>query len=641
MQYLHGTYSNLTASVTQETVVAGTIPAYIGMAPINLVRGYADKDLVNNPIEVDNLLDGYAKIGYADDWDTFNLSEVLYAHFGTASTPIGHFWAVNVLDPDIHRGEPVTREIVWEAGRASFAATDIILDTLSIAKEPVEYSQAVSIREAGPNAAGAAGEKKVYDYPAKYAEAGVTLNGNVISYEPTGTIDQGLLHGDHAFVGLVFPKPEGATSVVVDGETVDLTKDSDDVLNGELVQYFAFATSDGDPLPDKVFPVILEWSTGEMTDVEIFRGQSGMQMVEGVEYTLTYDHPSGMVQLSSVDRLNPITGISTVTYETVDPSLVTVDDILGDKTEDGRYTGLHALDLVYVQSGEIIDIICAPGYSHIPEVYNALIAEATKINGHWEAVVYADIPLEDDGVKIDTIPKAIEWKVDHYYNSERSVVCWPMVEDADSHVFHISTLFAVEQLRVDADNNNLPYETASNKQIPVVKQWFGDPDNKGFDQFTANRLNQMGIATACVWAGSFVLYGPHTAAFFWGTNGVVDGPDGSVDPRSYFQPTMRMLFRLANDFQQTWGPEIDRPLDRSLADHIRAVEQEKLDGLVAQGALIGNPRIVFKAEENPRENVLNGDFMWSLQATPVLPLKSATINVAYTDEGLSTYFEEA
>ena len=54
MAYLHGAYGEIgeskVASVTQADVVA----AYIGTAPVNLIRGYADKDLVNMPVKVTN-----------------------------------------------------------------------------------------------------------------------------------------------------------------------------------------------------------------------------------------------------------------------------------------------------------------------------------------------------------------------------------------------------------------------------------------------------------------------------------------------------------------------------------------------------------------------------------------------------------
>ena len=38
--------------------------------------------------------------------------------------------------------------------------------------------------------------------------------------------------------------------------------------------------------------------------------------------------------------------------------------------------------------------------------------------------------------------------------------------------------------------------------------------------------------------------------------------------------------------------------------------------------------------------MMNGDFRWDIPVTPTPPLKSATVYVAYTDEGFSAYFDE-
>ena len=67
-------------------------------------------------------------------------------------------------------------------------------------------------------------------------------------------------------------------------------------------------------------------------------------------------------------------------------------------------------------------------------------------------------------------------------------------------------------------------------------------------------------------------------------------------------------------------------------------EQEKLDGLVAQGALIGSPKVEFLDSNNEESEILNGNFRWDIAATNTPPLKSATGVVCYTDAGFSTYF---
>ena len=59
---------------------------------------------------------------------------------------------------------------------------------------------------------------------------------------------------------------------------------------------------------------------------------------------------------------------------------------------------------------------------------------------------------------------------------------------------------------------------------------------------------------------------------------------------------MRMLMHITNDFQMEWSLRIDEPMTRALKDEIINREQEKLDGYVSMGALLGEP-----ADRVPRE----------------------------------------
>lgn len=120
-------------------------------------------------------------------------------------------------------------------------------------------------------------------------------------------------------------------------------------------------------------------------------------------------------------------------------------------------------------------------------------------------------------------------------------------------------------------------------------------------------------------------------------NGYTYGAD--VDPRAIFDVSMRMLMHITNDFQREWSPEIDEPMTRALKDRIINREQEKLDGYVSMGALLGSPVILFLESENSTTDVMNGDFRWDIAVTPTPPLKSASVYVAYTDAGFSVYYE--
>ena len=354
-------------------------------------------------------------------------------------------------------------------------------------------------------------------------------------------------------------------------------------------------------------------------------------LVEGEDYLLSYDFANGRAVISSVDKAQPLQGEVEATWDEVDPAKVTPRDIAGSDTGPAP-TGACAVKLVYQEHFAVPNLLAAPGWSEAPEVYRALVAAATKINGHWDAFVMADLPLSADRSKpVDTIPSAIAWKEENGYASERSAVFWPRAADAQGREFHLSTLAVAEALRVDAANDGVPFASWSNRPVPVVRQRFAEGSAaRGFDQQEANALNARGITTAVGWAGEWVLWGPHTAAY-------ADG--GSFDPRAAFATGIRMLMYLTNGFQRRWAAAIDGPMTRQLRDRIVNSEQEQLDALAAQGALVGSPRILFEAASNPGSSLAGGDFLWEVAATPSTPLKSATVRVSYTDEGLSAYLE--
>ena len=103
---------------------------------------------------------------------------------------------------------------------------------------------------------------------------------------------------------------------------------------------------------------------------------------------------------------------------------------------------------------------------------------------------------------------------------------------------------------------------------------------------------------------------------------------------------MRMLMYITNSFQLDNGTKIDQPMTIQEKESILVAEREKLDTLVGIGALIGDPVVEFLEDENPSENLLNGDFTWHFEVTNTPPFKSATAYATYTDDGFKAYFAE-
>ena len=489
-EYLYGAYGKLGDTVARNATQAGTVVVYTGIAPVNLVRDYVNKNLVNNPVKLINITNAQQTLGYTDKWADFSLCEAMAAHFYNDKGNIGPIYVINVLDPEVHKkSEKTVQNITFSNGQATIKSDTIVIDTLEL-----------------------------------------------------------------------------------DGLT------------------------------------------------------------EGEDYSLDYNYTKGAVIINSTG--DKLTGTVEASYFEVDTSLITEDDIIGGVTAEGAYSGIGALQLLYTQENAVANIIAAPGWSDRPKVYDALCKAAVQINGHWDAIVYADIPIYDISASkaIDTIQKAKEWKDSNGYKNERSKVFWPMAQDALGSVYHLSALAAVETQRTDYSHDSIPMETCGNKTIPVAKQYFGSASkNKGFDQINAKELTQVGISTCAFWGGNWVLWGDHTAAYKYGAD---------VDPRCIFDVSMRMLFHITNSFQREWGTKIDEPFTMQLRDRIINREQEKLDLLAKQGALIGNPEILFIESNNSTEDMMNGDFRWDIPVTPTPPLKSATVYVAYTDEGFSSYFAE-
>ncbi len=637
MAYLHGTLGEIVASKVSDARQADVVAAYIGTAPANLIRGYADANLVNMPIRLANMTEAQSKLGYSGDWGKFTLCEAMAQHFDNSVGNVGPIYVVNVLDPDAHKAkEPVSKELTFSNQRAEFESSDIILDSLAIddmaegvdytlsynfakgtvviqlldngeaAAAAVKNTQPVEVRKLGQHDADPA-----YDYPAKYEEAGVSFADGGITYKPTGKIDNGITHDGYAYIGLVFKAPEKATNVtlsqngsVID-QDVDLTKNADNVIDGDLVVYFAFANDKGEELRKKAFALTFEWTLDDGTTVET---QCAIRRLTGKS-----------------DET------ASCSYNVVDPSLVEAADIIGQQTADGQYTGLHAMELLYQYHNAVLNMLAAPGWSHIPDVYKAMVSTVQKLNGHWDAFVNADLPMTGDkGEPINTIEKAIAWKNSHGYNSEYSKVYWPQTKDGSGRVFHLATEGQATMQRVDLGHNGVPFESPSNKEIMATAQFFGEGSkNRGFDQQTANSLNEKGITTAVFWGGRWVLWGPHTAAYTY---------NGSMDERAIFDVNLRMLMYITNSFQLDRGTEIDSPMTPQQRDTILNFEKAKLDTLVGIGALIGSPTVEFLESENPTSAMVNGDFVWDFSVTNTPPFKSGKARVRYTDEGFAAFF---
>lgn len=303
------------------------------------------------------------------------------------------------------------------------------------------------------------------------------------------------------------------------------------------------------------------------------------------------------------------------TYYEVDPTAVDAADIVG-----ALAAGLRR---VYYDLREVPTILCSPGWSAEKTVYEALVAAAEKINGHWYAYVNADL----DCKTAKTIDAAITAKEAYDVEASSASLLWPMAKK-NSRIYHLSTLNTVTMQWVDLANDNMPFETPSNKRVDIDSLCLADESAIQYDQTEANRLNAAGIDTAIYWEGTWRMWGPHTAAFVH---------DQEMDRRDVFDCNVRMVHHIMNLFQRRYGNEVDKPMRRARKDTILNDFQATLDSMIEYGALLSG-EISFEEAENSLDDMVLGNFVFSTVVSNPVPGKNITTKVRWTTDGLTTMF---
>lgn len=348
------------------------------------------------------------------------------------------------------------------------------------------------------------------------------------------------------------------------------------------------------------------------TDVAILKTVTIAGKTVGTDFSVAYD--SEGKNLIITDLTDGGIGVDTATYFEVDLSKVNASDVV---------TAIKSgIGLVYESALAVPTILAAPGWSDQKTVADALKLAGKKINGHWSAFVFDDL----DVAATHTIDAAIAKKGTEIRNAPEESPCWPMATDGVRY-YHLSTLAVARSQAVDADNDNIPYETASNKQIAITGLVIKDSDTYKpvrFDKTEANRLNAEGIKTAIYWGGSWRLWGPHTGAYKYGAANV---------PEEVFDCSVRMAQYLSNGFQLRNGDKVDKPMHRAMVDTILDAEQEELDRLINQGALL-HGTISFLPDSNPDSDIMEGQFVLDAQYTTVPPGRAIIGRYRYTATGL-------
>lgn len=362
---------------------------------------------------------------------------------------------------------------------------------------------------------------------------------------------------------------------------------------------------------------------GILKDSVTVKNQEGsVTYILNTDYTLDFDDEGYIVISRLTTGSIPAASTLKVDYDYLNPAAVTSDDIIGGiDANTGAYEGLELINQVFPLYRIVPGMILAPGWSHDPIVAAVMVAKASNINGHFKCIALTDVPT-NEVKKYTDVPG---WKENNNYTSPRQVVCWPKVKLGDD-VYHLSTQLAGLICKTDAENDDVPYVSPSNKNLQANGAVLTDGTEITLGPDQAAYLNGQGIITAMNFIGGWKAWGNRTGAY-----------PAITDPKDAFLPIRRMFDWISNTLILTFWQKIDSPINRRLIETIVDSANIWLNGLAARGYILGG-RIEFIPEENPETDLLDGIVRFHVYVTPPTPAREIEFMVEYDPEYLKSLF---
>lgn len=142
----------------------------------------------------------------------------------------------------------------------------------------------------------------------------------------------------------------------------------------------------------------------------------------------------------------------------------TASDYIGDA---GQYTGVHAVEKLFMNSPTAVNILCAPSITD-GSVIAELMSVAKKACGHWDSFVMVDGVVNEDA--IDGYVFADPSKFTKIVSDEQAVQCLGKIKTSGGYVISLAAVRACLQAASDADYG-IPARSGGNLYIPNMVSW--------------------------------------------------------------------------------------------------------------------------------------------------------------------------
>lgn len=334
-------------------------------------------------------------------------------------------------------------------------------------------------------------------------------------------------------------------------------------------------------------------------------------LTKGTDFTTYYTDTAFCIELIESSTAYSATTLS-VACDSADVSKITATDI---------EAAVEAVEMCRSVVGIVPDLICAPGWSSVPAVAAVMAAKAPSINGVYRAKAVVD--LDSSATGADEYTDVYDTKIANGYNSEDMIVCWPMVKNNDK-IFDLSTIVCGLIATIDSGNDNCPYESPSNKSVPIT----GAVNAAGTEiTITTPIADVLSVTDGVVTVlndGGWVLWGNYMGCY-----------PTDKDVARIFICTSRVQDWLCNRFVDMCRQYIDQPLTPIMRDAIINTYNAWLNGLTADGKLYGG-EVVYLPENNGTEGLLGGAIRLDATSASPVPMQRIDLHAVFSAEMLET-----
>ena len=344
-------------------------------------------------------------------------------------------------------------------------------------------------------------------------------------------------------------------------------------------------------------------------------------LVKDTDYSIALDDDSNTV-ITILNKNKVEEDTITVTYNELDPTKVTSEDIIGgvnSVTEQNE--GLELVEEIFPKFRITTGTLICPKYSTDPAVAAEMKAKVQNINEVFKAIAIVDIPTST----VKNYTQAGEYKNSNNLVDENLIVCYPKVSLGGVQ-YHLSTQLACLMQQVDSDNGDIPYVSPSNKTLQCDSTVLADGTEKLFGLGQANLLNAQGIVTAMNFSNGFVAWGNRTSAY-----------PASTDVKDCFIPVRRFFSWFSNNLILSYFREVDNPMNRRQIDTFVNSINIYLNGLKAAEVLYGG-RIEFLDSENPKTDLLSGKIKFHVYLSPAIPAEDIEFVLEFDPQYLNELF---